>query len=55
MRRKPPSKRKPETAPVDEKHRETAGPNLGRVDDAGHPGGSPDLDAKSDPEEEHDH
>jgi hypothetical protein len=29
------------------------GPDLGRTDDTGHPAGAPDLDAKSDTEEEH--
>ena len=55
MRRKPPSKRKPESAPIDEKHQGTTGPDLGQVDGAGHPGGAADLDAKSDHEKEHDH
>ena len=52
MRHKAPSKRKPETAPVDEKHRSTAGSSLGRGNDAGHPAVAPDLDANSDHEEE---
>ena len=54
MRHKPPSKRKPETAPVDEKHRATTGPTVDRGDDAGHREGGPDLDAESDHENEHD-
>lgn len=54
MKHKPPSKRKPETAPVDEKHRATTGPNVGRGDDAGCREGAPDLDADSDHENRHD-
>jgi len=50
-------KRRPETKPIDEKHEEDrrhkVGPNLGRADDAGHPGGRQDLDAKTESEDEH--
>lgn len=57
MERGPRPKRKPETKPIDEKHvdtrRATPGPNRGRADDAGHPGGRQDLDAKTEFEDEH--
>jgi hypothetical protein len=55
MQPRPGSKRKPKTTPPDEEHRETTAPDLGRADDSGHPGGAPDLDAKSDTEAEHAH
>ena len=53
----PRPKRKPDTKPIDEKHendrRHKRGPNLGRADDAGHPGGQQNLDAKTESEDEH--
>ncbi len=53
MERKPRPKRRPEPTLPDEEHIETAGPKLGRAEDAGHPGGAQDLKAKGDTEEEH--
>ena len=57
MEHAPRPKRRPETRPIDEKHEEESrhkrGSNLGRVDDAGHPGGQQDLDAKTESEDEH--
>ena len=42
MERKPRPKRRPEPTLPDEEHIETAGPKLGRAEDAGHPGGAQD-------------
>jgi hypothetical protein len=53
MQPRPGSKRKPKTTSPDEEHREPTGPDLGRTEDSGHAGGAPDLDTKSDTEEEH--